>query len=50
MPEPKPYQCRHLFTDGHQCGSPALRGEELCYFHHTARRPNPRRCSSYAAK
>ena len=31
--------CRHLFTDGHQCGSPALRGEALCFHHHSARRP-----------
>ncbi len=31
--------CRHLFTDGHQCGSPALRGEELCFYHHSTRRP-----------
>ncbi len=31
--------CRHLFTDGRQCGSPALRGEELCFYHHSTRRP-----------
>ncbi len=31
--------CRHLFTGGHQCGSPALRGEELCFYHHSTRRP-----------
>jgi hypothetical protein len=41
---PKRYQCRHIFTDGHRCGSPCLRGEDLCYYHHTTRRPaqNPR--------
>ncbi len=36
---PKRYQCRHIFTDGHRCGSPCLRREELCYYHHTTRRP-----------
>jgi len=36
---PKRYQCRHIFTDGHRCGSPCLRGEELCYYHHTTRKP-----------
>src|SRR5712672_1733636 len=41
---PKRYQCRHIFTDGHRCGSPCLRSEHLCYYHHTTRRPaqNPR--------
>jgi hypothetical protein len=41
----KQYQCRHIFTDGHRCGSPCLRGEDLCYYHHTTRRPvaNPNR-------
>ena len=39
MPEPKRYQCRHIFTDGHRCGSPCLRHEEFCYYHHTTRRP-----------
>jgi hypothetical protein len=42
--ETKRYQCRHIFTDGRRCGSPSLRHEELCYYHHTTRRPaeNPR--------
>ena len=35
---PKRYQCRHIFTDGRRCGSPCLRGEDLCYYHHTTRR------------
>ena len=39
MTEPKRYQCRHIFTDGHRCGSPCLRGEDFCYYHHTTRRP-----------
>jgi hypothetical protein len=38
-PAIKQYQCRHIFTDGHRCGSPCLRGEDLCYYHHTTRKP-----------
>jgi hypothetical protein len=38
-PPTKQYQCRHIFTDGHRCGSPCLRGEDLCYYHHTTRKP-----------
>jgi hypothetical protein len=40
----KQYQCRHIFTDGHRCASPCLRGEEFCYYHHTTRKPiaNPK--------
>jgi hypothetical protein len=33
------HQCRHIHARGNQCGSPALRGEQFCYFHHTTRRP-----------
>ncbi|WP_348267005.1 hypothetical protein P8936_13920 [Edaphobacter paludis] len=33
----KRYKCRHIFLDGHRCGSPALRGEDFCYYHHTTR-------------
>jgi len=33
------YRCRHIFTDGHRCGSPCLRNEEFCYYHHTTRLP-----------
>jgi hypothetical protein len=29
--------CTHLFPDGHTCGSPALRSERLCFYHHPAR-------------
>ena len=39
--KPKRYQCRHIFTDGHRCGSICLRGEEFCYYHHTTRKPTP---------
>ena len=26
--------CGHLKEDGMPCGSPAIRGQRLCYFHH----------------
>jgi hypothetical protein len=46
--------CRHLFTDGRRCGSPALRGiegpEPFCYYHHTHRKPAPRRSSANQAQ
>ena len=35
------FQCRHIFTDGHRCGSPCLRGEDFCFYHHTNRCPKP---------
>ena len=38
-PEPARYQCRRIHVDGRRCGSPCLRGEEFCYFHHTTRTP-----------
>jgi hypothetical protein len=31
--------CCHRFPDDHRCGSPALRGEAFCYFHHPDRKP-----------
>jgi hypothetical protein len=31
--------CRHIFPDEHRCGSPALRGESHCYYHHPDRKP-----------
>jgi hypothetical protein len=34
-----PTTCHHIFTDAHRCGSPALRGERFCYFHHPTRLP-----------
>jgi hypothetical protein len=36
------FKCRHIFTDGHRCGSICLRGEPFCYYHHTTRKPAPR--------
>ena len=43
-PELKPFQCRHIKTDGLRCRSACLRHEQFCYFHHTTRAPiqNPR--------
>ena len=40
------FQCRHIFTDGHRCGSKALRAEEFCYYHHTTRKPALRQTTS----
>jgi hypothetical protein len=31
--------CHHLQPTGKRCGSPALRGERFCFFHHPTRRP-----------
>ena len=36
---PPRFQCRHIFIDGRRCGSPTLRDEPFCYYHHTARPP-----------
>ncbi len=29
--------CHHVQPNGHPCGSPALRGEQFCYYHHPTR-------------
>ena len=34
------YLCRHIHTDGHRCGSPALRAQNFCYYHDRQRLPN----------
>jgi hypothetical protein len=31
------YLCRHIFTDGRRCGSPALRTQNFCYYHYAYR-------------
>lgn len=31
--------CSHEFQGGRRCGSPALRDEPYCYYHHPTRRP-----------
>ena len=33
------YQCHHIFPDDHRCGSPRMRSEQFCYYHHDSRRP-----------
>jgi hypothetical protein len=33
------YQCHHIFPDDHRCGSPRMRNEQFCYYHHDSRRP-----------
>lgn len=33
------YQCHHIFPDNHRCGSPRMRNEQFCYYHHDSRRP-----------
>ena len=35
-------QCRHIKSNGIQCGSPALRGAPFCYFHAKVHRPKPK--------
>jgi hypothetical protein len=38
--------CHHLHPTGKPCGSPALRGEQFCFFHHPTRRPPSRTAPS----
>ena len=33
--------CHHLHPTGNRCGSPALRGQQFCFYHHPTRRPPP---------
>jgi len=35
----KAVQCEHVKVNGVRCGSPALRGRRLCYFHYKCRLP-----------
>ena len=35
----KRFLCRHIHASGFRCGSPSLRGESFCYYHHASRRP-----------
>jgi len=34
-------QCAQTLPNGHRCGSPALKNEYFCYFHHSTRKPDP---------
>ncbi len=38
----KRIRCRHVHADARKCGSPALRNEQFCYFHHTTRPRKPK--------
>ena len=40
--KPVRLQCRHIRTDGHRCGSPALRSADFCFYHHNCRKPIPK--------
>ena len=31
--------CHHIHSTGKRCGSPSLRGEQFCFYHHPTRRP-----------
>ena len=33
------FRCHHIHATANYCGSPALRGEQFCYYHHPTRRP-----------
>ena len=35
--------CSHIKTDGSRCGSPALRHQDHCYFHHEQRKREARK-------
>ena len=53
-PEPTPetrFRCRHIHVSGTRCGSPCLRREPFCYFHHTTRPPvTPAQVAARAAR
>src|SRR4051812_46058020 len=49
MPSPNTALCQHLHSNGNRCGSPALRGEQFCYYHHPDRRPARRSVSTPSA-
>ena len=36
-------ECHWVKKNGVRCGSPALRGKSLCYFHSRAPKPQPKR-------
>jgi len=45
---PRPQNCQHRKQDGSRCGSPAMKGKRLCYFHHESRKTHPRRVAQAA--
>jgi hypothetical protein len=42
MPDTKPkhFQCRHIFVDGHRCGSKCLREQNFCFYHYRSHKPS----------
>ena len=39
----RPQKCQHRKQDGTRCGSPAMKGKRLCYFHEQSRKLHPNR-------
>jgi hypothetical protein len=37
-PESRRFQCRHIRVNGFRCGAVSLRGESLCFYHHSSHR------------
>jgi hypothetical protein len=37
MPSSEALQCQHIKTNGTQCGSPAMRDHQFCYYHRQCR-------------
>jgi hypothetical protein len=48
MPSPNTPLCQHLHANSNRCGSPALRGEQFCFYHHPTPRPTHRRAARTA--
>ncbi|HZU09963.1 MAG TPA: hypothetical protein VFA02_08655 [Pseudacidobacterium sp.] len=42
-------ECRHIFTGGNKCGSPALKGDDFCYYHSNTRKRRKPGSESYNA-
>jgi hypothetical protein len=38
QPETRRFQCRHIRGNGFRCGAVSLRGESLCFYHHSSHR------------
>src|SRR5271156_6424014 len=40
-------ECRHIFTSGRKCQSPALKDQDFCYFHSNTRKRPARKDEAY---